>query len=168
MTFVTKHGLATPVRFWAKVDRPNGPLDPGPCWTWTGGTYTQGYGVFKLDGRSVRVHVWAYEWFYDEPVTHMLDHWCHDPATCPGGFGCPHRRCVNPWHLRDVPQAINNSEHHAWNNQPVCVNGHVRAEVGWYVTNDGRRQCRACAADQQKRYKARKRQGLVPKRLARP
>lgn len=50
-------------RFWANVDR-NGPVAPGmksPCWIWTAGTFTNGYGQFRVGSRKVRAHRAAYE-----------------------------------------------------------------------------------------------------------
>lgn len=44
-----------PDRFWEKVDQ------SGECWLWTGGTSTNGYGRFSVNGRMVNAHRWAYE-----------------------------------------------------------------------------------------------------------
>ena len=40
------------VRFWSKVDK-NGPVPPhnpeaGPCWIWTGGCFSDGYGQIEM------------------------------------------------------------------------------------------------------------------------
>lgn len=54
-------------RFNAFTDQ-NGPVSKihpelGNCWVWTGGKNREknGYGNFKVDGRSVRAHKWIYE-----------------------------------------------------------------------------------------------------------
>lgn len=85
-------------RFWAKVvEGPAPVVDPslGPCWLWTGAA-GNGYGTFYLAGRYVAAHRTAYEWLRVEiPAGLLLDHLCRVP------------RCVNPWHLEPVTQAVN-------------------------------------------------------------
>ena len=73
------------------------------CWLWTGGGLTLGYGEIQVDGRTVMVHRFAYE-FWKEPIPEglVIDHVCHNAdISCPGGY-CIHRRCVNPDHLEAV------------------------------------------------------------------
>ena len=69
-------------RFWAKVDR------SGDCWLWTGGTNVWGYGVHKVDGRSVAAH--RFSWTLEKgpvPQGLVVCHTCDTPA------------CVRPDHL---------------------------------------------------------------------
>jgi hypothetical protein len=41
-------------------------------------------------------------------VRQDLDHLCHNAdLQCPGGRGCPHRRCVRPDHLEVVTRQVN-------------------------------------------------------------
>jgi hypothetical protein len=47
-------------RFWARVNR-DGPLpkrhsELGNCWDWTGATYTQGYGYFRIGSKQIKAH----------------------------------------------------------------------------------------------------------------
>ena len=81
----------TVARFWAKVDKVNGPVHPlhGQCWMWTAGRVGRmGYGRFSLGGRSVRSHRMA----------RMIA-----TGSDPGGGWVLHRcdnpLCVNPGHL---------------------------------------------------------------------
>lgn len=77
------------------------------CWEWSSGLFSTGYGAFKMRGQNRRAHkvLWVWE---NGPVPDgmNLDHICHGPK-CVGGVECPHRRCVNPEHLRAVPQRDN-------------------------------------------------------------
>jgi hypothetical protein len=136
------------VRFWAKVDRPG--LDPGVCWLWTGSLHPSGYGQFGLGRTTVRVHRWVYEWFYGEPIGEgmVIDHICMV------------RRCVNPWHLREVTRAVSNVENtntFAGVNarKTHCPRGH---EYNAVYMKDGRpsRVCNVCT------YLLRKQRSLSP------
>lgn len=87
------------LRFLSKIDvRPNG------CWWWTGGLNKYGYGKFKVHGRTLGAHRFA--WFIangELPRATTIDHVCHNlDKSCPGGVGCLHRRCVNPAHMEPV------------------------------------------------------------------
>ena len=71
------------VRFWAKVDK------SGECWLWTAGTTWNGYGRFKLEGKTLRAHRFAWE-LENGPIPDGLLV-LHD---------CDTRACVRPSHLR--------------------------------------------------------------------
>src|SRR5579875_69826 len=69
-------------RFFAKFDKhPNG------CWIWNAGKDPGGYGVFCIDSKTVRGHVWSYEHFKGPRNGLFVLHRCDTPA------------CVNPDHL---------------------------------------------------------------------
>lgn len=64
------------------------------CWNWSRSVDTRGYGNLKIDGRTVRAHRAAYEYFY---------------GAIPKGSGhhgtvvmhtCDNRLCCNTWHLK--------------------------------------------------------------------
>lgn len=69
-------------RFWDKVDKAD------ECWLWTAGKNSDGYGVFKLDGKSVGSHVVSYVLANgDVPNGIEVCHTCDNPP------------CVHPDHL---------------------------------------------------------------------
>jgi HNH endonuclease len=86
-------------RFWAKINK-GGPIpehrsDLGPCWLWTAAT-NYGYGVFRIDRRSIYAHRYAYELLVGPiPDGLQLDHLCRVPP------------CVNPTHLEPVTHREN-------------------------------------------------------------
>jgi hypothetical protein len=97
-----KHPLAD--RFWPKVDR-NGPIPPhrpelGPCWVWTAARYVDGYGAFRVKGRTRRAHVFANFLATGQmptPDLPVVTHLCDN-----GPIGC-----VRPSHLALDTQAGN-------------------------------------------------------------
>ena len=87
-------------RFWSKVDK-NGPEvrdGLGPCWVWTGGRESSGYGWFKMNGRPHVAHRAA---FYLE-----RDVW---PSDCLL-HRCDNRVCVRLDHLIEGSRAENNRD----------------------------------------------------------
>jgi len=151
-------------RFWAKVDK-NG---PGGCWLWTG-TTTRGYGLFRIgsrtDGtsRKVGAHRFAYELLVGPiPDGLQLDHLCHNrDASCPGGWGCPHRRCVNPAHLEPVTSRVNTLRGKTNGAKARCPKGHPYDEVNTYVDKQGRRHCRPCERLRTQQARARQRRAAA-------
>lgn len=78
-------------RFWSKVQK------TADCWEWQAGKQGKGrYGSFKVAGRDVYAHRFAYELTYDcqIPAGLQLDHLCRNTS------------CVNPDHL----EIVNNRE----------------------------------------------------------
>ena len=134
-------------RFWAKVDRGSG------CWIWTGYTDRDGYGLFVLaPGRTVRAHRFAFELEHGQdrlPKGEPLDHLCHDPRTCTGGPGCPHRPCVRPSHLK-LTTIRENGSRSIQKAKTHCKRGHEFTEANTYVKGNGTRMCRACHKDREK------------------
>lgn len=141
-------------------------VDSG-CWLWDTGrgvAKASGYASFAISHtRTVRAHRWSYEHFVGPiPDGWTVDHECHNRDTsCKGGPTCIHRRCVNPEHLvakplRDnlmggqAPSAINARKTH-------CPKGHPYDGTG----SKGERLCKRCRAEDQRRFQARKRAGLV-------
>lgn len=132
-------------RFDAKVDK-NGPLaknlpDLGPCWLWTAYRDSKGYGSF--DNR--RAHRWAWEAEHGPvPVGLELDH-----------FACDNRGCVRPTHVRPVTHK-QNMERGVRAMKTHCPYGHPYDETNTFVY-DGRRNCKVCKAERQRKYRASKR-----------
>lgn len=114
----------------------------GNCILWAGGQSTKGYGQLKRGDLHLGVHRIAYVWAYgDIPDDLVVDHLCHDPATCSGR--CKHRLCVNPRHL-----AARSNEENLRRQGPAhkshCVNGHEFDLENTGRTREGRRYCRTC------------------------
>jgi len=79
--------------FWAKVDR------TGDCWLWIARRQTDGYGQFRVGGKTLNSHKVAYELTYGAvPKGMEVMHSCHV------------RHCVNPGHLRLGTHAENIAE----------------------------------------------------------
>lgn len=105
-----------------------------PCWLWTGGIDSSGYGKIRIGRRQRGVHRVAYELLVGPIPKPMLDHLCRV------------RRCCNPEHLRPVTNAENilepRSRSRARLNMdkaecPRCGAGLVTRKNGW-------RYCREC------------------------
>ncbi len=67
-------------RFWRKVKR----AGTNDCWDWQRRTDRDGYGQFRLDGRTVGAHRLAY-WLSGQgelPPGVVVRHLCDNPACC--------------------------------------------------------------------------------------
>lgn len=129
-----------PRRFWAKVVE-----DPDTgCWMWTGGITADGYGRFKVAGKTRFAHRLAYEALVGPILAAHLDH-----------FVCETPGCANPSHVRPASVRENTLR---GNTLPAanlakleCPAGHPYDESNTYI-HDGKRSCRACHCATQRRY----------------
>ena len=131
---------ADPLTLWARLLRRTVRSESG-CWIFTGATGSTGYGSVGsgLQGKTVLAHrlaVIVRDGAIPDGMT--VDHACHDSYVCTEK-PCPHRRCVNPDHLRVMSTAENTGRQ--WE-RGTCRKGHPLSE-----RPDGRaRRCRTCAA----------------------
>lgn len=137
----------TAERFWSRVDK-----TPDGCWPWTGKT-SRGYGYVRIDGVLVGAHRFAWQLTNGPiPAGREIDHRCHD-SSCRMGDQCPHRRCVNPAHLKAVTHLENMAPGRSsmgavaavgQRGKTHCPRNHPYDEANTYVTSSGYRHCRAC------------------------
>jgi hypothetical protein len=132
-------------RLWSGVDR----RSPEECWPWIKAVTSIGYGRILYGGRLRSVHSLVYEALIG-PVAlgDTLDHACHTrDLACPGGSGCMHRRCCNPYHLEPVTIAENTRRGRSWHGrQTHCKRGHLFDEANTYHPPSAptHRICREC------------------------
>lgn len=145
-------------RFWARVDR-RGADD---CWPWLAGAVPGGYGRFHVDGRPVATHRFAYELACGPiPDGLQLDHLCRN------------RICVNPAHLEpvtcreNVRRGIGISAVNA--RKTSCDHGHPLSGDNLVIVC-GRRTCRACRVEINKRHTENRREAakLLPPKPRKP
>lgn len=131
-------------RFWSKVDKaapsPASRPELGPCWVWTGSTDEKGYGRFHDGNRSRKAHDYAFG-----PIADGLepDHLCRN------------RVCVRRSHLEAVTHRENCQR--AAYSKAKCAQDHPLPDPG----PNGRRVCRPCANERNRKYKARKQQRVT-------
>jgi hypothetical protein len=138
-----------PPRFWQRVTV----LESG-CWRWCGGGLGDGgYAMVRLGGPKQAVHRLFYTHLVGPiPDGLTLDHLCHD-AHCDLGDRCPHRRCVNPDHLRPATMRDNvlrgNGLCAKKAVQTTCLRGHAFTAANTCILIRKRggqmRRCKQCA-----------------------
>lgn len=112
------------------------------CWVWQGAVTSSGYGTLGFRGRTLSVHVVAYQAMKGEiPKGHQIRHTCDN------------RLCVRPAHLltgthRDnARDAQERHRHRPWNAEKThCPRGHE------YEKAYGQRICRTCRRETSKRW----------------
>lgn len=121
---------------WMRFDVP--PDDPiafpveGPCWTWTRGTFVEGYGCVSIGRKTYRTHrLMAY--LGGMQIDGMvIDHLCRNV------------RCMNPMHLDPTTDKVNARRGvRARHARAGGVCGHCGSENG-YVKRSGEWACRPC------------------------
>lgn len=122
-------------RFLSKVALPS----TDGCMEWMGGKANGGYGRFGVSEGDIRyAHRVAYEhWVGPIPEKKTLDHTCRNKG------------CVNPDHLEPVSIGENVQRHFAL--MTHCKSGRHEFTEENTITHHGRRSCRACANEVQRR-----------------
>lgn len=129
-------------RFWQKVEKTE------RCWLWRGAVDNNGYGRFRLNGKTVYAHRLAYKLSVDSIEAGMtLDHLCRN------------RQCVNPNHLEQVTNKENILRGQAPSaraaRRVTCSNGHAYNDANTYWGKNGQRVCRTCHRDEMRRARRR-------------
>lgn len=119
------------------------------CLLWVGSRCQVGYGKLTIARKSFLAHRWIYERYFGAVAGDMvLDHLCHGVSECRLDSACPHRPCVNPFHLEPVTSAENIRRGHSpgmiARRGGKCGRGHIRTEHNTYVCPDGSIRCRDC------------------------
>jgi len=139
------------------------------CWEFTGSIEWTGYGKISVNQKYVKAHRLSYELHIGPiPPGMDLDHICHTIENCPGGVTCPHRRCVNPAHLKPATRRENARRGHlpgpiakiaALNRAKThCPHGHPYDAYNTYVyrqrtgRGDLGRQCKECNRIRARKY----------------
>jgi len=122
-------------------------INENGCWIWTGKLNHSGYGSIRDRGKWVSVHRITYTLFRGEiPSGLHVDHLCRTPACC------------NPRHLEPVTckenllrgvgvNAINAAK-------TKCYLGHPFSGDNLRIDSRGRRRCRTCQREQQRRRRS--------------
>lgn len=126
------------------------PADDG-CWIWTGQRNRHGYGVISGGRRGAGMR-----------MAHRLS-WTLHVGLLPDGLFVLHRcdnpPCVNPAHLflgtqaenmHDMARKGRASRYNAAKTH--CIHGHVFSPENTFWCADGKRRCRACANERNRRY----------------
>ena len=124
----------------------------GSCHLWQGGTGSRGYGKLMVCAIWYQPHRLAWIIANGEPIPAGQDimHSCDTPLCCNPDHLSPGTRSTN---MKDSVAKGRYRSYGAGLNRTHCRNGHEFNEKNTYRCKDGRRQCRICTADSQRRYR---------------
>lgn len=118
------------------------------CWIWLLVRNPEGYGLFRVNGKTVLAHRFSYEQKHG-PIPDGLqsDHLCRV------------RSCVNPDHIEPVTPKVNTNRGVNHNKEKThCLRGHVLSGKNLYIRPDGDRECKACHLMHCENYRLKKRE----------
>jgi hypothetical protein len=134
----------------------HGVLPWGECLIYQGKTNgASGYGMTY--GKLLAHRVVYEKWWGAITPGMWIDHICHNEAAsrgeCRGGLGCPHRKCINPGHLRLKSPSRNSLDSPLHGGKTHCLHGHEYTPENTYIQPQSRghgmgRVCRECRRDQ--------------------
>jgi hypothetical protein len=124
------------------------PGNTDECWEWQGSRFINGYGRLYVNGVAFYAHRLAHEHFVGPiPNGLVIDHLCRN------------KLCVNPTHLETVTSGENTIRgmhpNMVTHREKRCRRGHEI--VGYNAllnATNGRKQCRRCRDDAQRRRRA--------------
>lgn len=127
-------------RFIDKID-----IAENGCWNWTAALSPNGYGVLGIDGRTIKAHRFAYEYFVGQiPPELEIDHLCRN------------RICSNPAHLEPVTHYENliRGNKRPSSHSNYCKHGHLYTQDNtYYHPNRVGRECVACRSEQRRKWR---------------
>jgi len=114
------------------------------CWIWKGALDKQGYGFFSINRKLKRAHRVSYEHWNDELDSNLvIDHLCRNPS------------CVNPEHLQQVTiqqNLLRGMGLGVFNSKKTyCPKNHPLSGENLYLRSDGKRACRLCRKEADRR-----------------
>lgn len=132
---------------WEKVN--TGSIDE--CWEWQGTRFSNNYGAFFLDGKTMKAHRVIF-YLENDDWPEMVMHLCDNPPCC------------NPHHLRGGSNSENQIDsvskgRHGQTRKTHCVRGHEYSERNTGYYSNGSRYCKECnrLKHQQEHYKKKRR-----------
>jgi hypothetical protein len=132
------------VRFLSHVDRSGG-LDA--CHPWAAGTNANGYGSFKVGGKTVTASRWWMEQCLDralDPVAEKVLHACDNPPCCNERHLLVGTQARNARDMVERGRQVLAPSWQAKKDQIHCKWGHEFTEENTYITPRGTRDCREC------------------------
>jgi hypothetical protein len=118
------------------------------CWIWPHRTSPDGRPVLSVEGETTLVHRLGYG------VWRRLGHRLAGPLrpSVPLLRSCKNPLCVNPFHLSPVDSKDVGDPRGAWNRVKLhCPRGHPLSGDNLHRRRSGRRRCRSCHREEQRR-----------------